>query len=552
MQSAKYWKKRSIQRTVRSEKASEKYAKQIDRVYQNASKRIQDDINQIYRTYGKQQGIDVDKLLEKLSTKETANFWKKMTKTGDLDYIKSNYKSRISRLEQLQGELYSRVHEMRTQENDLHTKAHTNTIDEAYHRTVFDTSKGVGANISFGGLNKNTLDTLMNDNWQGSTFSKRIWGNTDSLGVKGKDILGSALLTGKSRARVATEFTELFGVARNSAERLIRTETNYYQNEAEAIASIDMGLEEYIYVAVLDKRTSSICASTDTLKFKYKDREQGRNYPPLHPNCRSTTRPFVGDEYEPKTRKARDVNGDPITIKSVSYKEWREKYGIDKVQQPTKVPTPKPTTTTKAGVKIDRTNPVYAGVRKGKAMKPEMAILANPNYGKDPNRKYKTNCQKTVPTYELRRRGYNLEALKNDKDSYQISHNMGIAKMWGKQNMDYYSHININKRADGTEYKTRKRTVKSEVVKQMKSYPEGARIQLAYAYVKRRTGHTIVLERVPVSKKYPNGLIFADPQPMKLSGTFQLKGKTAFSMIRIDDKEIVGALVPIIAKEKKL
>ena len=83
-----------------------------------------------------------------------------------------------------------------------------------------------------------------------------------------------------------------------------------------------------MFVATLDSRTSEICQSMDGKVFDYKDREEGVNYPPLHPNCRSKTRAYLGEEAE-KTlkRRARDPKtGKTEIINNVSYKDWIKKY----------------------------------------------------------------------------------------------------------------------------------------------------------------------------------------------------------------------------------
>lgn len=42
-----------------------------------------------------------------------------------------------------------------------------------------------------------------------------------------------------------------FGVAKFYAERLIRTETNRFENEAEFIAYQEMGIDRYAFIAIL-------------------------------------------------------------------------------------------------------------------------------------------------------------------------------------------------------------------------------------------------------------------------------------------------------------
>lgn len=533
MEGAKYWKKRSIKRSLTAEKQAEQYQKQIARIYRKAEKQIQSDINDVYRSYAKGTGIDVDKLLEKLSFDDTTKHWLKMKKDGNLEYITKNYKSRINRLEQIQGELYSKIHDIRNDEVVLQTKSHTEVANETYNRTVFDTQQGVGQPIAFGGLTQNNLDKVLQSNWQGANYSNRIWSNTDRLATTVRDELGSALLTGKSRRRVSREVAERFDVANHVADRLIRTETNYIQNQVEADVNEEMGFERYVYVAVLDSRTSQICGVTDKLIFKLAYKKVGVNYPPLHPNCRSTTRVYLGKEFEPKTRRAKDVDGNTIEIENMSYKKWKKAYGIDDVQ---------PTTIPEANAKTKNvTNKEYVGVKKTREMNPAVAVKANPRYG-EKGGKYNTNCQKTVPTYELRRRGFNLEALPRDKNSHFFDNNLKLPSAWGAKDMDF----------KGYEVKNGRVVTKpiGDMIKKLNEYPEGARIQMNYSYTRRKSGHTIVVEKVPKSEQYPQGVMFVDPQPGKITSKFDPKGKHKFSLLRLDNRDIEPGLVDFIAKPK--
>ena len=166
-------------------------------------------------------------------------------------------------------------------------------------------------------------DKILNSKWSGKNYSERIWTNTDILAGKVSDILGGAVASGQSLPKTASQLREAMGMARYYAERLIRTEANYVHNEAEYEAYKEMGIDQYIFVATLDMRTSSACRNKDGAVFEMSKKSTGENYPPLHPNCRSTTRAYFGKEYEPLQRRARNpVTGKNELIENKSYKEW--------------------------------------------------------------------------------------------------------------------------------------------------------------------------------------------------------------------------------------
>ena len=107
--SSSYWDKRAIKRLSEAEKTSDIYIKRIKRIYDQAYKDIDEEIARIYKNYSKETGLDTQKLKELLSKKETDKTWKTLKRQGLDKYVKNNYKSRISRLEQIQAQIYAKA-----------------------------------------------------------------------------------------------------------------------------------------------------------------------------------------------------------------------------------------------------------------------------------------------------------------------------------------------------------------------------------------------------------------------------------------------------------
>jgi SPP1 gp7 family putative phage head morphogenesis protein len=103
-------------------------------------------------------------------------------------------------------------------------------------------------------------------------------------------ILGGGISSGASIQKMSQAIRERFDVSRYEAFRLLRTETNYFFNQAQLQTYIDNGVEEYEIVATLDGRTSDICMREDGKIYKSEEAIVGENYPPYHPNCRTVTR----------------------------------------------------------------------------------------------------------------------------------------------------------------------------------------------------------------------------------------------------------------------
>ena len=329
--SSTYWDKRAIKRMTDAEKTSEVYIQRIKNIYQQAYKNIDGEITRVYKNYAKETGIDVQKLKELLTRSETKKTWEQMKRQGLDKYIQNNYKSRISRLEQIQAQIYAKAKQIYPKEELENTMCYKGVINNSYYKTFYDTQMGTGYDFSFNKIDNNLLNTVLNEKWSGKNYSQRIWTNTDILADSLSQIVGGALISGQSIEKTSKQIRDRFNVGKYYAERLVRTETNHFNNEADAMAYEEMGVKEYVFVAVLDNRTSEMCQSHDNKKYKYKDREVGINYPPLHPNCRSTTRGYLSEEAEKNLqRRARNpITGKTELIDNISYKDWINKQNND-------------------------------------------------------------------------------------------------------------------------------------------------------------------------------------------------------------------------------
>ena len=325
-----YWDKRALARLSESEKMSDEYIKRIKRIYAKAYRDIEKDIQNVYRNYSKDTGLDVQKLKELLTRSETKKTWEEMKRQGLDKYVKNNYKARISRLEQIQAQIYAKAKQIYPKEELEHTMAYKGVINQSYYKAVYDTQMGTGYAFTFSKIDDNMMKAVLSERWSGKNYSERIWGNTDILADSLSDVISSGMMNGQSVAKMTKQIKDRFKVSQYYAERLVRTETNHFNNMADAMAYEEMGVDMYVFVATLDNRTSEKCQSMDGKKFKYSEKEEGVNYPPLHPNCRSKTRGYVDEETERtlKRRARNPITGKTETIPNMSYKEWAKKYGV--------------------------------------------------------------------------------------------------------------------------------------------------------------------------------------------------------------------------------
>lgn len=110
------------------------------------------------------------------------------------------------------------------------------------------------------------------------------------LGMAQNETLGD--LVRRVRGRSAGRGRYVGGVMQTTtreAESVIRTAVNEISNRAHLETYEQNGdiTEEYEYTAVLDSRTTLVCASLDGRRFRYDDPD--RRVPPQHWRCRSST-----------------------------------------------------------------------------------------------------------------------------------------------------------------------------------------------------------------------------------------------------------------------
>ncbi|MFR3816272.1 MAG: minor capsid protein, partial [Turicibacter sp.] len=208
-------------------------------------------------------------------------------------------------------------------------KLYTRTINKAYYLNCYDIQKGLAIGFNVAAMPTEVIEEILKTNWSGLHYSDRVWRNSQVMAKKLEQVLLKGVMTGKSYRKLAIELEEMSEDGVFAAERLIRTEMTYISNQAELQSYKECGINEYIFVATLDSRTSKPCRKMDRKRVKISEAVVGENLPPLHPWCRSTTRMGIDDEaLASMQRRARN----PETGKTYlvpanrSYSEWEAQF----------------------------------------------------------------------------------------------------------------------------------------------------------------------------------------------------------------------------------
>ena len=322
---------------------AEKQADQFDKVYQEAKTYLDKEINKIFdkfqRDYGLSQ-VDARQVLKNMKDKKDLNELRKVLEArpndpniqrllADLD--SPAYSFRMKRLERLSDDLDRMRESIYHSEKTGSDAFYSDLMKDSYYKATFDLQQQTGLAYGFSGLPESEIKHLQSFSWvgDGSTYSTDIWKNTGKLTSSIKDELLMSLMTGRDTRETAQAIAERFNVGQNDARRLVRTESAFFHNQMELLSYEEADIEKYIFVAVLDKRTSHICQEHDNQVYDRDKAAPGVNCPPMHPWCRSTTVAYDEDaDYSKLKRRARnpETGKTELVPADMTYKEWYSKY----------------------------------------------------------------------------------------------------------------------------------------------------------------------------------------------------------------------------------
>lgn len=336
-----YWTNRSNKRMETYHKDSNRVILQISNAYDEAIKEINRDIERMFENYAKGNDLTPSKakrllnvnipnpLMEWLKKKLPIIKNEKIKKLIIQHIEAKAYGARITRLEALKQSIYLNLATVADVELKECEKLYTRTINKAYYLNCYDIQKGLAIGFNVAAMPTEVIEEILKTNWSGIHYSDRVWRNSQVMAKRLEQVLLKGVMTGKSYRKLAVELEEMSEDGVFAAERLIRTEMTYISNQAELQAYKECGIEEYIFVATLDSRTSKPCRKMDRERVKISEAVVGENLPPLHPWCRSTTRMGIDNEaLASMQRRARnpETGKTYLVPANMSYSEWEAQF----------------------------------------------------------------------------------------------------------------------------------------------------------------------------------------------------------------------------------
>ena len=260
---SKYWQEREAKQRLRYQAKTEKeIEKELRRLYKAAADKVIEDMEYIYPS-----------LLE--------------------DDVLSNYYYRYMRYYKLREKINKQLTALGQDElKELEKK-----FEKMYKYASWKTLEGLNFSIE----NQMELEKVISSLWDNRTsWSETVWCKDGLSGAQRVEKqmtslqkslekgMSDCLARGASKDELVKTLKSRFGVSFSEADRMARTELTYIQNQATKDSYVKAGVTQYEYLAETDGRTSDICAEMNGQRFDISAAVVGVNYPPLHPNCRST------------------------------------------------------------------------------------------------------------------------------------------------------------------------------------------------------------------------------------------------------------------------
>lgn len=338
MRDAKYWAERALNELLMGERSVLDYEDALLQAYTIALREIKKDIDAFFTRYARQNKISYAEARKRLTSPELKEFqmlvnrWLREAHSGSwsADYVKYLEKlagaKYVSRLEMLEADVRYQIELIEQRKHVDMTELLCINYLAAYYERSYTIAHGAEISVRFNAVTRAGVEKAVKTKWSQYSYSQTIWNDRDKLVRVLSTVIPQSFSRGLSSNQLGDMIAKEMNASRNRGRTLARTEVNHICNQADLDAYRISKIEEYDYLATLDMRTSDICRSLDGTTHKVSHAKVGVNFPPMHPNCRSTTVPKFEDE-EDAERVARDEEGRTIRVpRKMTQEEYINTY----------------------------------------------------------------------------------------------------------------------------------------------------------------------------------------------------------------------------------
>lgn len=293
--SIKYWQDREVQFGIDDIADDRTVNKRIDDLVRQMTMNAAERIYIFYGKYAESQKISREEAIKRIDSLDLEDFQEFAARfVHDKDF--SDYANQI--LKSFNTKMY--VTRERLLINQLsmviaHGTANIEkTMSDYMQSSVFKELKRQGGILSADfSISKSKLLTIIHSPFKGVKWSERLWQDMDKLNKYVSDSVSNSIIAGIHPKKFIPALRKKMQQTASNAKRLLITETARIQDEVQErswkalLSEEEFKKARYMFVAIIDEKTSLICESLHEKTFKCIEAVRGLNCPPMHPNCRS-------------------------------------------------------------------------------------------------------------------------------------------------------------------------------------------------------------------------------------------------------------------------
>lgn len=293
-----YWSERQKELYAALEKDERALKERLFSIYESEYRKLDREIAAYYQKYGVNNVITYRRLMETLSAEDSKmlieqmeEFMKKYPQYSHLVPVRTS----IYKLNRLEGLQYSiRMHQLEI--GAVNQEKITEHLNKQALRGLNAAAEMLGFGKNFYAAGSDIIKLFVDVPWcSGTSFSQRIWQNTDKLSNYLTTDIAQGFARGESYEKLTRQLRTRFEhVSKRDAYRLIYTEGTYVMAES-SMQPFTEDFEKYRISTAADGKVCRICSSAAKATFYIKDRKPGVNFPPFHSFCRCTFEIIVDD-----------------------------------------------------------------------------------------------------------------------------------------------------------------------------------------------------------------------------------------------------------------
>ena len=275
------------------------------RVLDRIAKQYDDDINKVMddvmERWGSKGAVKPVDLVKPLTVKQRASFVK------DLDRLiasgkHSDDKQFTRKLERMRGrKTITRQHYIEMNLARVVSRIRMEQkgkLLKSLYQSWLDSERTVArlSNVGFTMSGDDFIFKRIGARFQGTSLLSRWYHQGSTMAEQFTFATSKALKKGVSAKGLKEVTKYFFSNGDYRAKRILITESARINSEAMMAGYKKANVKYFQYIAVMDSRTTDICIRKDLKVYRVDKMVVGKNAPPLHVNCRSSTKGYFVDD----------------------------------------------------------------------------------------------------------------------------------------------------------------------------------------------------------------------------------------------------------------